>query len=90
MAADCRDRDDLQVIDAEGLFPRSTTWIGYRKSAVLRRYMVDFIQLFAEHVTPQQLTALQRARDQDTVDALFTNAELPLRDGCAEKITVAA
>jgi hypothetical protein len=52
--------------------------------------MVDFIQLFAEHVTPQQLTALQRARDQDTVDALFTNAELPLRDGCAEKITVAA
>ena len=90
MAADCADRDDLQVIDAEGLFPRSTTWIGYRKNAVLRRYMVDFIQLFAEHVTPQQLADLQRARNQDAVDALFRDAELPLRDGCAEKITAAA
>jgi len=90
MAADCSDRDDLQVIDAEGLFPRSTTCIGYRKSAVLRRYMVEFIQLFAEHLTPQQLAALQRAGDQAAVDALFAKAELPLRHGCAERITVAA
>ena len=52
--------------------------------------MVDFIHLFAEHVTPQQLADLQRARDQDAVDALFRDAELPLRDGCAEKITAAA
>ena len=44
MAADCADRKDLTVIDGEGLFPRSTTWIGYRKNAVLRRYMVEFIQ----------------------------------------------
>jgi LysR family cys regulon transcriptional activator len=29
MAADCADRKDLQVIDAEGLFPRSTTWISW-------------------------------------------------------------
>ena len=90
MAADCADRDDLQVIDAEGLFPRSTTWIGYRKNAVLRRYMVDFIQLFAEHLTPRQLADLQRAKDQEAVDALFSESELPLRDGCAEKITAAA
>jgi LysR family transcriptional regulator, cys regulon transcriptional activator len=90
MAADCADRDDLQVIDAEGLFPRSTTWIGYRKSAVLRRYMVDFIELFAPHVTPQQLADLRRASDQETVDALFEDADLPLRDGCGDKMTVAA
>jgi LysR family cys regulon transcriptional activator len=90
MAADCADRDDLQVIDAEGLFPRSTTWIGYRKSAVLRRYMVDFIELFAPHVTPRQLADLRRASDQETVDALFEDADLPLRDGCGDKMTVAA
>ena len=90
MAADCSDREDLEVIDAEGLFPRSTTWIGYRKDAVLRRYMVDFIQLFAEHLTPRQLADLQRAKDQEAVDALFSESELPLRDGCAEKITAAA
>jgi LysR family cys regulon transcriptional activator len=90
MAADCADRNDLQVIDAEGLFPRSTTWIGYRKSAVLRRYMVDFIQLFAPHVTPQQLTELRRASDQATVDDLFRDADLPLRDGCGDNMTAAA
>ena len=90
MAADCADRDDLQVIDAEGLFPRSTTWIGYHKSAILRRYMVEFIQLFAPHVTPSQLADLRRASDQETVDALFKDADLPLRAGCGDKITVAA
>jgi len=90
MAADCSDRGDLQVIDAEGLFPRSTTWIGYRRNAVLRRYMVDFIQLFAEHITPHQLTALRRASDQETVDALFRDAELPFKDACGGKMTAAA
>ena len=90
MAADCADRKELQVIDAEGLFPRSTTWIGYRRNAVLRRYMVDFIQLFAEHVTPQQLAELQRAGNQETVDELFRHADLPLRDGCGDTITAAA
>ncbi len=90
MAADCADRKDLQVIDAQGLFPRSTTWIGYRKDALLRRYMVDFIQLFAPHITPQQLGELRRANSQETIDALFSNASLPLRDGCGENITAAA
>jgi LysR family cys regulon transcriptional activator len=84
------DRKDLQVIDAEGLFPRSTTWIGYRKDAVLRRYMIDFIQLFAEHISAQQLAELQRADKQETIDELFKDADLPLRDGCGEKITAAA
>ena len=90
MAADCSDRDDLEVIDAEGLFPRSTTWIGYRKDAVLRRYMVDFIQLFAPHVTPRQMDQLARARDKSSIDTLFAGTELPLRGGCGEKTIAAA
>ena len=90
MAADCSDREDLEVIDAEGLFPRSTTWIGYRKDAVLRRYMVEFIQLFAPHVTARQLDHLARAKDQSSIDALFAGTDLPLRGGCGEKITAAA
>ena len=90
MAADCSDRKDLEVIDAEGLFPRSTTWIGYRKDAVLRRYMVEFMQLFAPHITSRQLDELTRARDQDTIDKLFGNTDLPLRGGCNEEITAAA
>ena len=90
MAADCADRKDLEVIDAEGLFPRSTTWIGFRKDAVLRRYMFDFIQLFAPHVTPQQMNDLRRAGSQDDIDDLFSDAALPLRGGCGEDATVAA
>ncbi len=90
MAADCADRKDLEVIDAEGLFPRSTTWIGYRKDAVPRKYMFDFIQLFAPHIGKRQLDELRRTTSQEAVDALFVDAELPLRDGCGDKITAAA
>jgi len=90
MAADCSDRKDLQVIDAEGLFPRSTTWIGFRKDAVLRRYMFDFIQLFATHVTELQMHDLRRAKSQESIDQLFRDTALPLRTGCGDDVTVAA
>lgn len=86
MAADCADKEDLQVIDAEGLFPRSTTWIGYRKNAVLRRYMFEFLQLVAPHVSSQQLDDIRRATSQEDIDVLFDAAELPLRGGCAEPV----
>ncbi len=90
MAADCADRRDLQAIEAEGLFPRSTTWIGYRRDAVLRRYMIDFLTLFATHIEPKQLDELRRARTQEDIDALFSDARLPLRGGCAEGVVEAA
>jgi LysR family cys regulon transcriptional activator len=90
MAADCADRKDLQVIDAEGLFPRSTTWIGYRKNAVLRRYMIDFIQLFASHLTPSLLDDIRRATSQEDIDVLLEASELPVRSGCKEGATEAA
>jgi LysR family cys regulon transcriptional activator len=90
MAADCDDKKDLQVIDAEGLFPRSTTWIGYRKNAVLRRYMIDFIQLFASHLTSTQLDDIRRATSQEDIDGLVQPSELPIRGGCTEGVTEAA
>jgi LysR family cys regulon transcriptional activator len=90
MAADCADRKDLQVIDAEGLFPRSTTWIGYRKDAVMRRYMIEFLQLFSPHVTNGQLEDLRRAGNQESIDELFKRTELPLRGGCGQEVTAAA
>jgi len=90
MAADCSDKEDLQAVDAEGLFPRSTTWIGYRKNAVLRRYMVDFMQLFAAHVSTKQLDDIRRATSQEEIDGLFQPSELPVRGGCDEGVTEAA
>ena len=86
MAEDCDDKKDLTAIDAEGLFPRSTTWIGFRKDAVMRRYMLDFAQLFAPHVTASQLEAMRLARTQEDIDKLYADAELPMRGGCSDDV----
>ncbi|MGI9235031.1 MAG: HTH-type transcriptional regulator CysB [Woeseiaceae bacterium] len=90
MAADCADRKDLQVIDATGLFPRSTTWIGFRKDTVLRRYMLDFVQLFAPHLSSRRLEEVRRARSQNEIDAVFDADELPVRQGCGDDLTEVA
>ncbi len=90
MAADCSDREDLQIIEATGLFPRSTTWVGYRKNTVLRRYMLDFVNLLAPHLSPQQVDGIRRATAQTEIDELFDTADLPLRHGCSESVTAAA
>ncbi len=90
MASDCDDKKDLQAIEAPGLFPRSTTWIGFRKDAVLRRYMMDFVQLFAPHIDNRQLDEIRKVRSQAELDAMFESAELPLRDGCGDDVTAAA
>jgi LysR family cys regulon transcriptional activator len=89
MAEDCDDKKDLKAIEAEGLFPRSTTWIGFRKDAVLRRYMLDFVQLFAPHISPDQLERTRHARTQEDIDSLFSGAHLPIRGGCSDETAVA-
>ena len=87
MAEDCEDKKDLTAIGAEGLFPRSTTWIGFRREAVLRRYMLDFVQLFAPHISSDQLEKTRHARSQSDIDKLYEEADLPVRDGCNEELT---
>ena len=89
MAADCSDRKDLEVIDAEGLFPRSTTWIGYRKDAVLRRFMFDFLKLFAPDISVKRWAETRGVTTRwDSYD-LFDASERPVRGGCAEGVNAA-
>ena len=90
MAEDCDDGKDLTAIDAEGLFPRSMTWIGFRKDVVLRRYMLDFVQLFAPHISADQLEKTRHVRSQADIDKLFEGARLPVRGGCSDDMTAAA
>ena len=85
MAHDCG--EDLVAIDAEGLFPRSTTWIGFRRDTVLRRYMSHFMQLFAPHLSDALVSRCLAAGDQTEVERIFADIELPLRGGCAETMT---
>ncbi|MDC0178635.1 HTH-type transcriptional regulator CysB [Woeseiaceae bacterium] len=85
MAHECDDNKDLIAIDATGMFPRSTTWIGFRKNTVLRRYMLNFITLFAPHINTQQLDAVVKTQQQEKIDLLFKDTKLPIRRGCSDE-----
>jgi LysR family cys regulon transcriptional activator len=89
MAEDCDDRKDLTAIDAEGLFPRSTTWIGFRKDGVMRRYMFDFARLFAPHISASRLEEIRHARSQEDINRLYADADLPIRGGCPDSLDMA-
>lgn len=82
MAYECQDQKDLTALSAEGLFPRVTTWLGFRRDSVLRRYMVDFVSLFAPHLTPPVTRKAAQLATQAEVDALVDEESLPLKVGC--------
>jgi LysR family cys regulon transcriptional activator len=75
------DEQDMKTISAAGLFPRSTTWIGFRKDVVLRRYMLEFVRLFAPHITSDQLEKTRHIRSQVEIDKLFSGSNLPTLSG---------
>lgn len=51
-----RDRG-LVALDASDIFPPSTTYLGIRKDAYLRRYLYDFIQMIAPHLDRNAVNA---------------------------------
>ncbi|MDH3977883.1 MAG: LysR substrate-binding domain-containing protein [Gammaproteobacteria bacterium] len=90
MAYECDDEKDLTAISAKGLFPQCTTWLGFRRDSVLRGYMIDFISLFAPHLTPELTREAAAMETQEAVDELLAGASLPIRGGCGEETTEAA
>ncbi len=70
---------DLVSIDASHLFPVHTTWIGYARDTLLRRYTYDFLGLLAPHLTRKLVDKASGARTQAEVDALFEDVPLPVR-----------
>lgn len=84
MAYECQDQKDLTALSAADLFPRVTTWLGFRRDAVLRRYMVEFIALLAPHLTPQLTRKAAQLSSQAEVDDLFDEDTLPLFSDCTE------
>jgi LysR family cys regulon transcriptional activator len=79
MALDAQEDADLIPIDATGLFPRHTTWIGYRRGMLIRRYMYDFLELFAPHLDRRRVDKASEAADAASVAELFESVSLPLR-----------
>jgi LysR family cys regulon transcriptional activator len=90
MALQCNELDDLAALNAKGLFPRVTTWVGVPRDRVFRRYMLDFVSLFAPHWPADLISQAAAAESQEEVDRLAAEVELPLRNGCTEGLPQAA
>lgn len=90
MALQCDDLEDLYASNAQGLFPRVTTWLGVPRDRALRRYMLDFISLFAPHWSDESIQLATTADSQDIVDKLAGDVDLPVRTGCTKGLQVAA
>lgn len=74
--------DDLAVIEIPDLFPRLTTWIGYSKDLLLKKYHCEFIRLLAPHLTPDGLEDICSNAGALTPDNQLSELELPLRNNC--------
>jgi LysR family transcriptional regulator, cys regulon transcriptional activator len=79
VAIDPAEDADLVRIDAAHLFPAHTTWIGVRRGGLLRKYQLDFVQLFAPHLTRRVIEKAAGASSQAEVDELVRGLELPER-----------
>ncbi len=90
MAVLCEDLEDLHATCAKGMFPTVTTWIGMPRDRALRRYMIDFIGLFAPYWPREFIELATTANSQEVVDELAKKVDLPTLSGCEKGISVAA
>jgi LysR family cys regulon transcriptional activator len=79
MAIDEKEDADLKSIDASHLFPAHTTWIGFRRGTLLRKYMYEFAHLLAPHLDRRLIDRAHRAATSEEVAQLFEDIELPER-----------
>ena len=70
---------DLVALDASHLFAGHTTWIGFRRGTLLRKYMYDFAQLLAPHLDRRSVERAHRLTSSDEVAEMFKDVELPER-----------
>ncbi len=79
MAMSVTEDTDLVAIDASHLFAAHTTWIGFRRGTLLRKYMYDFAQLLAPHLDRRSVERAHRMTSAEDVAELFKDVELPER-----------
>ncbi len=90
MALQCSDLEDMFAGTADGLFPTLTTWLGVPRDRALRRYMLDFISLFAPNWPVDLIEKATVAESQEQVDELAADIEIPTKTGCTEGLSAAA
>ena len=79
MAYDTDADADLVAIDAANLFRASTVYIGCRRGTFMRQFMIDFVGLFAPHLTAVLIDEAFAAPTPAARAALFRDIELPRR-----------
>ncbi len=79
MAFDPQIDTDLVALDASHLFQSSVTHIGCRKGTFMRRYMYDFIELFAPHLTRRVVGDAFACSNASEREAMFADMVLPVR-----------
>jgi LysR family transcriptional regulator, cys regulon transcriptional activator len=70
---------DLVRLDASHLFRASVTYIACRKGAFMRRFMFDFIELFAPHLTREVVERAIACTNRAAREAMFEGIQLPSR-----------
>lgn len=71
MAYDPATDKDLGMLDASHLFASSTSHIAFRRGALLRGFMYDFIESFAPHLTRELVDKATRLSSKHERDELF-------------------
>jgi LysR family cys regulon transcriptional activator len=71
----------LSIVDASHLFARNTSHIAFRRGALLRQYMYDFINRFASHLTRELVDAAVKLSTRQERERLYAERlpELPVR-----------
>ena len=69
----------LLAIDAKHVFSAHTTWLGFRRGTLLRKYMLDFAQLLAPHLDRRLIDRAHRCTNAAAVAQLFAPLPLPQR-----------
>ncbi len=70
---------EFVAIDASHLFNPSITHIGFRRGTFLRRYMYEFIETFAPHLTRELVDEAVACPTKNARDELFSTLTLPHR-----------
>lgn len=70
---------DLVVLDAAHLFAAHTTWIGFQRGTLLRRYMYEFIEMLAPQLSRRTVKVAETLETQARVDDLVPDDLVPLR-----------
>ncbi len=78
MAVDPAEKD-LVAVDASHLLAGHTTWIGFRRGTLLRKYMFEFAQLLAPHLDRRLVERAHRLTSAEDVAELFKDTDLPER-----------